>query len=80
VLDAGCGRGSALLAMAERFRQPLHRLRLCADAIATPRRVAERGLGNMRFAARDLTGYDAEARFDLVTSFDAVHDQKDPQG
>ncbi len=32
----------------------------------------------MTFEARDLTGYREPGRFDLITSFDAVHDQKDP--
>lgn len=82
VMDAGCGRGLALLAMAERF--PASRfvgLDLCADAIAWGRaRATERGLGNVRFATEDLTHFAVEGGFDLVTSFDAVHDQKDPAG
>ncbi|GAB4358594.1 MAG: class I SAM-dependent methyltransferase [Kiloniellaceae bacterium] len=82
VLDAGCGSGRALLAMAERF--PNSRFTgydLCADAIATAQQAAKAaGLANIRFEQRDLTGFDEAARYDLVTSFDAVHDQKDPQG
>lgn len=82
VMDAGCGRGLALLAMAERY--PASRfvgLDLCADAIGYANGVvAERGLDNIHFAVRDLSTYDAEGAFDLVTSFDAVHDQKDPWG
>ncbi len=81
VLDAGCGRGGALLAMAERY--PNSRFvgyDLCADAIAHAAAGARAaGLANLRFEARDLTGYDETARFDAVTSFDAVHDQKDPE-
>jgi len=81
VLDAGCGRGSALLAMAARF--PASRFvgyDLCEDAVrfaADAARAA--GLDNVRFEVRDLAGYAERARFDLVTTFDAVHDQKDPQ-
>jgi SAM-dependent methyltransferase len=82
VLDAGCGRGRALLAMAERF--PASRFTgydLCRDAIDHAIKEARnRGLCNVRFEARDLTGYAEPERFDLVMSFDAVHDQKDPQG
>ncbi|WP_404402809.1 class I SAM-dependent methyltransferase [Pelagibacterium halotolerans] len=81
VLDAGCARGSALLAMAERF--PKSRFLgydLCADAIAYANdQVRVKGLQNVHFETRDLTGYDEKARFDFITSFDAVHDQKDPQ-
>jgi SAM-dependent methyltransferase len=82
VLDAGCGRGSALIAMAARF--PASRFvgyDLCADAIAHGRATARSaGLANVRLETRDLTGYDEKGRFDLITSFDAVHDQRDPQG
>jgi len=80
VLDAGCGRGAALIAMAGRF--PASRFTgydLCADAVAYAQHAARAaGLANVRFEARDLTGYEEAARFDLITSFDAVHDQKDP--
>ena len=82
VLDGGCGRGHALLAMAEAF--PNSRFTgydLCADAIADAQREAqERALNNVRFVERDMTGFDDKDRFDFITSFDAVHDQKDPQG
>jgi 2-polyprenyl-3-methyl-5-hydroxy-6-metoxy-1,4-benzoquinol methylase len=81
VLDAGCARGSALLAMAERFRNSRFvGYDLCADAIAFADAAARTaGLANIGFETRDLTGYDETARFDFITSFDAVHDQKDPQ-
>lgn len=81
VLDAGCARGSALLAMARRF--PASRFvgyDLCPDAIAHASDAArDAGLANVRFEVRDLTGYREPGRWDLVTSFDAVHDQKDPE-
>lgn len=82
VLDAGCGRGHALLAMAERFPDSTFvGYDLCNDAIEYARAEArQRGLDNIRFEARDLTGLDEPAHYHLVTSFDAVHDQKDPQG
>ena len=78
VLDAGCGRAAALTAMAERF--PNSRfvgLDLCDDAIAFARRAAA-GRDNIRFDVRDLTDFDEVAALDFITSFDAVHDQKDP--
>src|SRR5690606_22361330 len=58
VMDAGCGRGAALLAMAGRY--PASRFvgyDLGADAIefATARARAE-GLANVRFETRDLDG------------------------
>ncbi|MGM0562121.1 MAG: methyltransferase domain-containing protein [Pseudomonadota bacterium] len=81
VLDAGCGRGAALTAMARQFpRSRFLGYDLCADAIDHASFVAgQEGLENVRFEVRDLTGYDEKARFDFITSFDAVHDQKDPQ-
>jgi 2-polyprenyl-3-methyl-5-hydroxy-6-metoxy-1,4-benzoquinol methylase len=82
VLDAGCARGSALLALAARY--PASRFTgydLCADAIEhAAAAVLRAGLDNLRFETRDLTGYREPGRWDLITSFDAVHDQKDPEG
>jgi SAM-dependent methyltransferase len=37
------------------------------------------GLKNVQFKAFDLSHFDETGRYDLITSFDAVHDQKDPQ-
>jgi 2-polyprenyl-3-methyl-5-hydroxy-6-metoxy-1,4-benzoquinol methylase len=80
VLDAGCGRGTALIALAERYpRSRFTGYDLCADAIGFAEEAARTaGLENLRFEARDLSDYDEPARFELITSFDAVHDQKDP--
>lgn len=81
VLDAGCARGSALIAMAERFPNSCFTgYDLCADAIDFANGAARKaGLGNIRFEVCDLTFFEERARYDFVTSFDAVHDQKDPQ-
>ncbi|CCQ74825.1 class I SAM-dependent methyltransferase [Magnetospira sp. QH-2] len=83
VLDAGCGRGRALIMMAEWFpNSTFVGYDLSADAVAHGRAQAEkRGLANVTFEQRDLTGFATEAdahSFDLVTTFDAVHDQADP--
>ena len=80
VLDAGCGSGQALIAMAARYPQSRFTgYDLCADAIASARRAANAaGLGNIAFETRDLTDFDETERYDLITSFDAVHDQKHP--
>jgi SAM-dependent methyltransferase len=83
VLDLGCGRGQALLMLAERF--PDSRFvgyDLSSEAISfAQRQAAERGLANVVFAVRDLGTFDADAEpesFELVTTFDAVHDQPHP--
>lgn len=82
VLDAGCGRGHALIAMAERF--PASRFTgydLSPDAVADARKTAKlKQLSNIRFEALDMSGFSERERYDFVTTFDAVHDQKDPQG
>jgi 2-polyprenyl-3-methyl-5-hydroxy-6-metoxy-1,4-benzoquinol methylase len=82
VLDAGCGRGLVLIEMAKRY--PSSRFTgydLCGDAIDWARAAARRlGLANVTFEARDLTGFAEPGRFDFITSFDAIHDQKDPEG
>ncbi|MBI1179780.1 MAG: methyltransferase domain-containing protein [Alphaproteobacteria bacterium] len=81
VMDAGCGSGGALVALAARF--PASRFTgydLCPDALANGEAAAwQAGVSNVAFQVRDLTGYDESERFDLITSFDAIHDQKHPQ-
>ena len=83
LLDLGCGRGRALLLMAERFPASVFQgYDLSADAIAyASAEAAAGGLANVRFEARDLSTFDRDAdpdAFDYVTTFDAVHDQAKP--
>lgn len=82
VLDAGCGAGEALTALAARYpASHFTGYDLCEDAISRARDAAtKQGLANIAFQVRDLTGFDERERYDFVTSFDAIHDQKDPQG
>lgn len=80
VLDAGCGRGLALLSLARAF--PDSRFTgfdLCEEAFLPTREKARSlGLTNLTFEARDLRDFSAPAGYDLITTFDAVHDQADP--
>lgn len=83
VLDLGCGRGLALMKLAERF--PASRFTgydLSAEAIDwASERAERRGLTNLHFEQRDLSDFDRTApaqRYDLVTTFDAIHDQAQP--
>ena len=82
VMDAGCGRGLALVALAEKYPASLFTgYDLCEDAIEEAARTArEKNLQNIRFLVKDLSDLREHARYDLITTFDAVHDQKDPQG
>jgi len=81
VVDLGCGAGAALLRLAEAFPESRFTgLDLCADAFADAEaEAARKGLSNLSFEARDLSGVDSIGGYDLVTAFDAVHDQKDPK-
>ena len=83
LLDLGCGRGRALLLLAERFPASTFRgYDLSTDAIALASEQArERGLENVSFEQRDLSSFDVDAQpeaFTFVTTFDAVHDQARP--
>jgi len=83
VLDIGCGRGRALNFLAKTFpNSRFMGLDLSQEAIACAReRADESELHNLRFEVRDLTVFHreaAEAAYDLVTAFDAVHDQARP--
>jgi 2-polyprenyl-3-methyl-5-hydroxy-6-metoxy-1,4-benzoquinol methylase len=83
LLDLGCGRGRALLMLAERFPSSTFRgYDLSRDAIAhAAAQAADRGLENASFVQRDLSSFDEDAEpeaFDFVATFDAVHDQARP--
>ena len=72
--------GGAVVRLAELF--PASRFvgyDFSAEAVAAAAaRARDRGLGNARFVACDAAGMTDAAAFDLVTAFDAVHDQADP--
>jgi SAM-dependent methyltransferase len=80
VLDVGCGSGRAVNALAARY--PNSRFvgyDFCDEGVAAARAEAERrGLKNARFAVRDVAALDDASAFDLVTAFDAIHDQARP--
>jgi len=82
VVDIGCGGGRALYVMAEAFPESRFTgIDLCGDAFAKTREKAEQnGIRNLRFEAADLSTNGLRRRYDLITAFDAIHDQKDPQG
>ncbi|MEE4209456.1 MAG: class I SAM-dependent methyltransferase [Parvularcula sp.] len=78
VLDVGCGRGRALRIFAERF--PNSRFTgydLSCEAIAFARRNANE-LPNLHFGSLDCMKMADENAFDLIFTFDAIHDQPHP--
>jgi SAM-dependent methyltransferase len=83
VLDVGCGRGRALNLLAGLYpRSEFIGVDLSPEAIDHARQEADQlGHQNVRFAVRDVTDFDQSAeneKFDLITTFDAVHDQAKP--
>lgn len=78
--DIGCGKGRALIALASAY--PNSRFTgfdLSADAIGDATARAEAlGLRNISFQVLDLSELDRPAAFDLVTAFDVIHDQAEP--
>jgi 2-polyprenyl-3-methyl-5-hydroxy-6-metoxy-1,4-benzoquinol methylase len=78
--DIGCGSGHAALALAAAFpNSNFVGYDISAEAIAHARNMArERGLKNATFEIRDVAELRDEARFGLITAFDAVHDQAQP--
>lgn len=80
VLDIGCGAGRAVNLMARTFpRSRFLGVDLSEEGIGLARAEAARlKLSNAVFEVKDLTDFDLQGRFDLVTAFDAVHDQARP--
>ncbi|MDX2032922.1 MAG: class I SAM-dependent methyltransferase [Blastocatellia bacterium] len=80
-LDVGCGRGRAVLLLAESF--PKSRFTgydFSEEAIADARaEAARRGLANARFEVRDMVRMKEPGRYRLITAFDAIHDQAQPR-
>jgi SAM-dependent methyltransferase len=80
VADLGCGTGHAINLMARHYpNSTFVGYDLGDDAIARARAEASQmGLSNARFEVLDVTRLPAEPKLDLITSFDAIHDQRDP--
>lgn len=81
VLDVGCGSGRALNTLAKAFpRSWFTGYDLSEEAVVSALREADRqGLVNVRFQTRDVTELGDREQFDLVTAFDAIHDQARPR-
>ncbi|KJS15962.1 MAG: transcriptional regulator [Hoeflea sp. BRH_c9] len=81
VVDVGCGGGRALLLLAGTFpNSRFTGVDLCADAFAPAVEEARaKGLRNLMFEERDVSGMETLGAYDLVLACDAVHDQKSPQ-
>jgi 2-polyprenyl-3-methyl-5-hydroxy-6-metoxy-1,4-benzoquinol methylase len=80
VADFGCGSGHAINVMAQAF--PASRftgIDFSEQAIATGiAEAAERGLSNAGFESHNLAELDKADAYDVITVFDAIHDQAQP--
>lgn len=80
VLDVGCGTGHAMNLLAREY--PESRFQgydIAEDAIESARAEAEQmGLSNVHFEVADVASFPSEPKYDLITAFDAIHDQKSP--
>jgi 2-polyprenyl-3-methyl-5-hydroxy-6-metoxy-1,4-benzoquinol methylase len=80
VADVGCGAGRAINTLARRFpKSRFTGFDLSREAIERARaEAAEGGLENAGFEVRDVSDLRVEKSFDLLTAFDAIHDQARP--
>jgi SAM-dependent methyltransferase len=81
VVDVGCGSGRAMALLAETFpKSRFVGFDISEEGVsAANARAADAGLANLRFEVRDVAQMDDAERFDLVTAFDAIHDQARPR-
>jgi SAM-dependent methyltransferase len=78
--DFGCGRGHAVNVMAAAF--PASRFTgvdFSEESLAVgAQEAASLGLANATFERHDLAGMDVADAYDVITAFDAIHDQAQP--
>jgi len=80
VADVGCGTGFCVNLMAQRFpKSAFVGYDFSETALERARAEARAmGVGNVTFVAQDVAQLAAEPQFDLITAFDAIHDQVPP--
>ena len=80
VADIGCGSGHAINLIASAYpRSRCVGYDFSTEAVAAGRAEASAlGLTNAEFVVRDVAALGEYERFDLITAFDAIHDQAHP--
>lgn len=80
VLDVGCGRGHAITRLAQIYpNSRFFGFDFSEEAIAVARAdVASLGLTNLRFEVKDAATLAESKQYDLIFTFDAIHDQARP--
>src|SRR5262249_35044084 len=80
VADFGCGSGHAINVMAQAF--PASRftgIDFSGEGLAVGKAEAKRlGLTNAKFEPHDVADMDVVDAYDVITAFDAIHDQAQP--
>lgn len=81
ILDVGCGSGRAINLMAKTFpSSQFVGYDFSKEGIANAEREKEDlGIINSSFEQQDVANFDHEDHFDLITAFDAIHDQANPE-
>ncbi len=80
VLDVGCGRGHALTHLAQSYpNSRFFGFDFSEDTIAVAQADVEKlGLTNIRFEVKDAATLAESNQYDVIFTFDAVHDQAQP--
>jgi SAM-dependent methyltransferase len=81
VADVGCGAGHAINLMAKAFpKSRFTGFDFSEEGVGLGRAEAkEWGLKNASFEVKDAASLDRSVKFDLITVFDAIHDQAKPR-
>jgi SAM-dependent methyltransferase len=80
VADVGCGTGHCVVLMARRFPKSTFVGYDISEAGIAGARAAAGGLDNASFVVQDVARPLPQGPFDVITAFDAIHDQADPAG
>jgi 2-polyprenyl-3-methyl-5-hydroxy-6-metoxy-1,4-benzoquinol methylase len=82
VADIGCGAGVALIEMAKAYpRSEFHGYDISQHALVRARENSKAaGAGDLAFHDAGADPIPGDGSFDLITSFDCIHDMTDPAG
>lgn len=79
--DIGCGDGALVIALAKAYpRSTFHAMDASRFAVEhVQRRASEAGLKNVRVFVAPAQKFPLDERYDLITTFDCIHDMAHPQ-
>ena len=80
VVDIGCGSGRSMCAMAKEYaNSSFYGYDVSEETIINANNQAkDLGLSNIEFKVKDVSNLESTEEFDLITAFDAIHDQAKP--